>query len=59
MALVFETYHNEGRREVTEQAPLTNEEAVAMGYTLGEMAAAERALRLLWLIVDRERRKAR
>jgi len=44
---------------MTEQAPITNEEAVAMGYTLGEMAAAERALRLLWLIVDRERRKSR
>ena len=44
---------------MTEQAPITNEEAVAMGYTLSEMAVAERALRLLWLLVDRERRKAR
>lgn len=35
------------------QFPITNEEAVAMGYTLAEMIAAERALDRLWSLVRR------
>jgi len=38
------------------QFPITNEEAREMGYSLGMMAAAERALRALWLVVECEAR---
>jgi hypothetical protein len=39
------------------QFPITKEEALSMNYTLAGMAAAERALRLLWQLVERVSRE--
>ena len=41
------------------QFPITNEEALKMGYSLAEMNAAHCHLRALWLLVEREARRNR
>ena len=41
---------------MTLQFPIDNKEICEMSYSLAELAAAERALRLLWLVVEREAR---